>query len=216
MKDRLNATNKVPESLTENEKLSESFKLYVKEHFKSADHETDLHDDEDSIVGGGEVEVGQRAGVTLLTPRRFEKLDSACVRRFRLKALLYEYAPRAKEGLLTAEARYAVSSEEVILYGRMRKGVGDASVVFGSSCLGNSNRKRADYIVVSEFAAGGCATDVHYGRVLFFLEYDFAFAGNEEKTLCVSANGLTSFRKTALERFTPQGRNTELSVEPGL
>lgn len=183
-KDRLNATNKAAESLTENARLSESFKLYFQEHFASEDPNAGLNNAVDETSSAtNDNEIGNTVGVTLLTPRRLETLTSAHLLRFRLKRLLVDYAIRTKERLSMNEALEAVQSENITMYGRIRKQVGDSFVEFGSSLLGRSNKLRADYLVAGEFWVEECVRDVYYGKVLFFFEYLFTFAGRDEKHL---------------------------------
>ena len=205
-KNRLNATVKAAESLTEGAKLSESNKLLQGEHFAVSD-EVDPRSDEE-VQDDNDVENDTNC-TSSFKSGKFENLSSTFSRHFRVRELMVKYAMRAKN-ISQDAARASMQDEEYNLVGRAKVKCGEGTVVFGSRYLGRKNRKRANYYVVAGFEEDENKFEVFYGQVLFFIQYEFRFSTGTEKRDLFVGEWISGLMTNDMEHLFTENRGSRL------
>lgn len=176
VKHRLHASVRAAESLTENARFLESYKMFFNQHFASSE------DVEGSLLG--EVTIIEKLSV-----EKVEKLGGFKIGRARLRDLLVGYIMKM-DCLSREEAENAVQSDTVQKYGRIRKHCGEGKQQFGAAKSRRHERQalRPDFYIAAEFDddAHSESVSVFYGRILHMLEYSFQLeAGLETRMLVV-------------------------------
>lgn len=164
VKHKLNATILPAESLTENAKFFESYKMYYGEHFAPPDDDTVSEDTSERCE--------------LLAPCDTESFNDRYHIRGRTINLLVDYLCRYDE-ISETEARNAIAGSKMLSYGRIRVQCGDTRRTFGAM-KGRRHRadtKRADFYASCEFPAPeGEVFNVYYGRILKILRIELRLA----------------------------------------
>ena len=172
VKSRLNTTRLPAESMTENAKLFESFKLFHSDHF--------VEPDDENLDHSGHV--SHSKDIMLLTPCDKESLRDPVHSSYGTKRLLKSYFIRT--GRTPNEASQMVSIDDIWCFGRARIPCGQSWQVVGALKARRHRHKlkRGDYYVAAEFSSptqeNSCT--VHYGHVLKFLRYNF---GSESRAI---------------------------------
>ena len=158
VKGRLNARNFTAESLTENAKLYESYKLFFGKPFPEPDEiEPSTSSGEHGQASCSESESENDnlskdpiSGAILLTPRNTSSISEQPFSRFQLRDLLMSYSRRCL-GLSATDAITAVAEDSFTPYGRVRFQCGAGMSEAGSMLLKSRTKKRGDFYVVARY-----------------------------------------------------------------
>ena len=197
VKNRLNATNNVTESLTQNAELLEAYKIFFGEHFVEKN------------VGNSLGDEGEQHGAV-----RSESIRSLSNPRFNMKLLLRLLASKLYPSLSDSEIAIATSNQAVETFASMRLCCNQHIITISCEKRSRSNKKRMDHFIASEYDAGQDARDVYYGAVSLFLRYTFHFPhGDETRNLFIGrwARGL---RKDSLDEIYSLSPSASLFGNP--
>ncbi|PXF49252.1 hypothetical protein BWQ96_01041 [Gracilariopsis chorda] len=194
VKHRLNARNLAAESLTENARLLESYKLFFKKGF----------DEGHSISSGNDLDVEEtelaEEGFSLLHYVGAWPVNCPTLRRLNLKSLLADYLTRAKN-VAAGAASSCISGDMIEVYRHALVPCDDRLHAVGSWETKRDGAKRSDFLGSAQYASetGVNGRDV-YLRFLF--KYAFEFPSGDKRALSWRENGDETCTKRIPTRFT--------------
>ena len=210
VKGRLNARNFAAESLTENAKLYESYKLFFGQPFSQPEEiEPAISNGEHGQASDSESESENYnlsrdpvSGAILLTPRNISSINEQPFSRFRLRDLLMSYSRRCLR-ISATEAISAVAEDTFIPYGRVRFQCGAGMSEAGSLLLKKTTKRRGDFYVAARYEiettqASVKRERVYYGRIHFLMKYEFIIDGQRVARFLFVADWARDLRKTSV------------------
>ncbi|PXF42863.1 hypothetical protein BWQ96_07407 [Gracilariopsis chorda] len=201
VKHRLNARNLAVESLTENAKLFESYKLFFKEGFAEG-HSTSSGNDSDVE----ETEIVEEA-FSLLHYVGAWSVNGPTPRRWNLKGLLADYVTRAKN-VAAGAASSCISGDMIEVYCHALVPCDDHLHEVGAWETKRDGAKRSHFFCSEQYAsATRCnGRDVYYGRVSLLFKYAFEFAEGIQRHSLFAGEWGRDLRKTHLNQvYAPHG-----------
>lgn len=209
IKFRFNSPTRAAESLTENAKLLEAYKLFFGEHFVSS--EESIREESEEMTDEERNDQTFAAGVVPLNPMRRRSLSGAEATRFKVRDLLISYIARA-ENLEIADAEKAVVEDCYHDFWRLSLPCGAGVQHIGSVYSGRKRKceGRDDFYIAAEFdnqeeTMESRTLDVYYGRVLLILQYNFKVRGGLLSRCLFVGEWAGSLKKTALEQVYKVG-----------
>ena len=207
IKQKFNATTCAAESLLEITKRSESWKLvsgrhFVREHFGV---EQNRLSPEEAISTVNEIQDAEP-----LYLKRFSNLSAQYWRQLKLRDLLSEFLMRQNQNFTREDAENCIQNEDFLLHGRVRTGCGVGMYEIGTSSICRSNKTRCDYLIAAEFKGKDEDLRIYYGKVEFFLRYEFQLPSGPVSMDLMLANWVQGLSKNALGQVYVKKRKAPL------
>lgn len=199
IKDRLNARHLAAESLAQNAKMLEAYKLFFGQHLvngEGGDNRGEL------CIADGDEREERIDGITFLHPRRHESLSSNQNSGLNIRDLLHAHVV-TEEGISAIQATSVMLDQSFYSFGRVRVKCGEDVLQVGSLLSGRANRSRAGYYISAQFAEESCDESpelrfVYYGRVLKISQYTFCFELGEDTRCFLLVDWAQKVRRNGL------------------